>query len=120
MEAVTTQIQKSYEADWACQDCGYNNFADRMRCRQCGNQSKNADILKKTETSKKTRPGDWMCVCGVHNFSYRQECYGCSRPLAQNNRMIGDWKKGDWFCSSCSYHNYSKNTTCRKCSEARD
>ena len=103
-------MERKFKGDWKCQDCGYNNFADRVRCRQCGWQDS-----AKTETVKKTMPGDWICVCGIHNFRSRVACFGCSRPLEQNNKLLGDWKKGDWMCTGCKYHNYSKNETCRKC-----
>lgn len=111
---------KTYEGDWKCQDCGYNNFANRFRCRQCGWSSKGTNEGEGEARRQPTaRPGDWICVCGVHNFSYRKDCYGCSRPLHQNNRLLGEWKKGDWLCTDCNYHNYSKNATCRKCEAQR-
>ena len=29
------------------------------------------------------------------------------------------WKKGDWECPKCKYHNYASRTECNKCGEQR-
>lgn len=58
-----------------------------------------------------SRPGDWNCICGEHNFASRNECRRCNK---QKSNV--DYKPGDWLCD-CGEHNFASRNECRKCSK---
>lgn len=37
--------------------------------------------LANSLASNSWRPGDWLCVCGFHNYSSRSTCKKCSAPM---------------------------------------
>lgn len=64
--------------DWICSNCGYDNYAVRTRCGQCGSPA--ARISRTTD-----RTGDWTCPnenCRYHNYASRDECYRCGTRKA--------------------------------------
>ena len=86
--------------DWTCQECGYNNFAYRSQCKNCGEKPKNRRVAE----------GDWICPkCEFYNFQSRTVCFKCETPNM-------DMKKSDdWICPNCKFNNFQSRTVCFKC-----
>lgn len=121
-------------ARWAC-SCGFQNLDFRTTCFRCeaGRQgsdgSSERDYVKECKcfvTPPQTAPfhapntfkrGDWMCLCGTHNFARRSVCVSCGK--AQPNKAVSpsmQVKPDDWKCQKCSFHNFGSRKICFKCS----
>ncbi len=71
------------------------------------------------------RAGDWLCVCGYHNYRSRDRCHSCAEPQPKGSAVSvsGDGKlggkgggglhPGDWVCASCQYTNYASRDQVR-------
>jgi hypothetical protein len=87
--------------DWLCRRCDNHNYAVKMVCGRCrkmkqGEQhlpSQPMDMMTWCPTCACRRSvcykiGDWMCVCGNHNYGAREAfrwvwmCYAAGRPCA--------------------------------------
>jgi len=141
--------------DWMCK-CGQHNFSSKMECHRCktpkeeGNVSGDASHGGDGGSSgsgvmlpPNFRDGDWMCKCGQHNFSSKEECHKCKIPkqegtldVSGNSRApplgshsmgfgknIGgfrggglphNFQSGDWMCI-CGQHNFTSKVNCHKC-----
>lgn len=107
--------------DWACPQCGQNNFASRDKCYGCG-----CFRSKAFKTDQSARPGDWNCSCGELNFASRNACRKCGNvkpgsvtlPLRQKDELsrplAGSTRPGDWTCT-CGELNFASRSNCRKC-----
>mmetsp|Transcript_40918 Transcript_40918/g.91511 ORF Transcript_40918/g.91511 Transcript_40918/m.91511 type:complete len:390 (-) Transcript_40918:33-1202(-) len=83
------------EGDWDCPRCGNLVFARNSECPRCGytlakDQKKNKKRGRwEWEPAKKShqrREGDWECSsCGVLNFAYRDACFKCDAPKAEED-----------------------------------
>lgn len=107
--------------DWACDECGFVNYARRKECHQC-----NAGKWGEDGSS-------WWCSnCGAWHASdiYKK----CPEPVAvaapQYERewdapVRNRWPKpptikpGDWVCPSCNNHNFAKRTKCNQCGKSK-
>src|SRR5690349_8084184 len=88
--------------DWKCK-CGFENFASRTCCKNCG--------------PKAAHSGDWMCPsCQFKNFASRTHCKNCSRgKLAEKIEPTVQEKPGDWHCNTCTKLNFGHRSACYGC-----
>lgn len=66
----------------------------------------------------KWREGDWGCVCGNHNYQFREKCFKCGLPKPGTSTGGGskvEIRLGDWACVTCGNHNFSFRDRCNKC-----
>ena len=100
----------SKKQDWACPECGYNNFASRTECLNC-----------KCYRSKAFRKNDWTCECCEVNFSSRNACRKCGidKPNSINVKPQETMKPGDWTCSACNKMNFAVRTVCYGCGKTK-
>ncbi|BEI79783.1 hypothetical protein CcaverHIS002_0103120 [Cutaneotrichosporon cavernicola] len=75
--------------------------------------------------SRTFREGDWICICGTHNFANRTQCMnpGCRTaktvmapaavPITPSRSALGD--PGDWFCDFCGLCNWTRRAFCLRC-----
>ncbi|QKF94298.1 GIY-YIg endonuclease [Fadolivirus algeromassiliense] len=77
-----------------------------FKCQQSGHFLKECPLYV-----DETRPGDWNCQCGEHNFASRADCRRCNKKKTDS-----EFKHGDWLCD-CDEHNFANRTTCRKCNK---
>ncbi|CAL0330928.1 unnamed protein product [Lupinus luteus] len=79
--------------DWICSGCTNNNYASREKCKKCGEAKEVAGLAAVAMTysnyfpnwplsvwnySSGWRIGDWICICGFHNYSSRSKCKNCN------------------------------------------
>ncbi|ORC87291.1 uncharacterized protein TM35_000232620 [Trypanosoma theileri] len=55
--------------DWKCDQCGFINFASRVKCKNC----KTVSPLSESAND----PSLWVCECGYKNFRDRESCREC-------------------------------------------
>jgi len=134
--------KEGYPPDWRCPGCGENNFARRIYCFHCQAPKPQQTQQQETQTTPPAirtsqLSGDWICPkCNEHNFARRYVCFGCqeSRPEnAPQPQTTSEWSQyyssqqnqtpvmnGDWFCPSCSAHNFARRMTCYSCQVPRE
>jgi hypothetical protein len=100
----------THTKDWNCSKCGFDNFASRIKCKEC--------------YAPKPCPGDWECsTCHASNFAHRQQCFKCNSPHPNNEIKIEPKPKqshaGDWKCSKCNFDNFGTRVVCLKCETIR-
>lgn len=115
--------------DWACPECGYENYASNTACRAC--EAPRPEDYQ-DQVKPEVRQGDWDCPsCGAHNFSYRTECYKCNEPASEevlaaaqqrqpsrggyesrgyDSRGYDNEAAGapDWTCPECGQQNWAR------------
>eukprot|EP00931_Biecheleriopsis_adriatica_P107248 TRINITY_DN8159_c0_g1_i1.p1 TRINITY_DN8159_c0_g1~~TRINITY_DN8159_c0_g1_i1.p1 ORF type:complete len:543 (+),score=50.03 TRINITY_DN8159_c0_g1_i1:80-1708(+) len=81
---------QSFKAgDWECPNCGHHVFARNDSCGKCG--------------TAKPEPG-----LGGGRYQPARQTFTAPEPR-------GNFKPGDWTCTSCGDHNFARNDNCRKC-----
>ncbi|XP_038974835.1 uncharacterized RNA-binding protein C17H9.04c-like isoform X1 [Phoenix dactylifera] len=121
--------------DWNCRSCQYVNFCRRESCQRCGEAKLGVDRPDYTSNSGAwdVKPGDWYCLCGVHNYASRANCLKCGAAKDDSSAAVAQswgfghaapagWKSGDWMCSrpGCNKHNYASRMECYWCNAPRD
>jgi len=84
--------------DWLCPSCGDHQFSRNSTCRQCG--------TAKPESAGKGGGG-------MANFG------GAMTGGSGKGFISGLHSPGDWLCPSCGDHQFSRNSSCRKCGAAK-
>lgn len=126
--------------DWLCPNCGDHQFRSNTECRRCGEPHPFPERV----VQKEMKPGDWLCPrCGDHQYTKNTECRKCGEPkpkgagkespeafdafargrkrgaeemAPQGGKGKGkEMEPGDWLCPKCSFHNFRRNTECKKC-----
>jgi len=80
------------------------------------------------------RQGDWTCSqCNNIVFAKKTSCPVCNKTKTTETRKGSDVfqledskltqldvtiKAGDWICTQCSAHNFSRNVNCRQCDQS--
>ena len=90
------------DGDWACEECGFNNFASRDKCLQCNTPIPDyaveaAKAASRGQNRFNSKPGDWNCPdCGFDNFAFRTDCKRCGayKPEGAGTDMDGGWGNG--------------------------
>lgn len=128
--------------DWMCPDCNSHNFARNRECFSCA-APRPADSRPqlsfrggRDRPAPEMRPGDWMCPeCDAHNFGSKVACFRCecARPASagppversprggarqESARGGVDARFGDWDCPECGFHNFARNSECKRCNTA--
>uniref|UniRef100_A0A7S1R4V9 RanBP2-type domain-containing protein n=1 Tax=Alexandrium catenella TaxID=2925 RepID=A0A7S1R4V9_ALECA len=122
--------------DWMCPACGDHQFARNQQCRNCGSP--------KPAGAGKGGAGAGGCAGGFANYgSFGAACgggggrgaymggapvsqfavgpQGASYAPAAGGKGAGgaSFAPGDWMCTQCGDHQFSRNTACRKCGAAK-
>src|SRR5690349_14659713 len=90
----------SYQQDWVCPQCMYDNFGSNSKCRECGCfRSKSGGAFRSN-----TRPGDWMCPnCNINIFASKSSCFKCGASKNGNAAAkLPQVRPGDWMCPNCN------------------
>ena len=114
------QMGSMRPGDWHCNTCQQHNFKNRTECFKCrapkGSPAGTGVLPRKKEhamnkpSPHKTRPGDWECSCGQHNYYTFLECKKCNSP---REGSAGEGK--DWTCCHCFTINFGRRTSCGGC-----
>jgi len=62
---------KKQKNDWICNECNELNYSYRTKCRKCNQNNYYTDFIAIS------KPGDWHCKCGYHNYRGNNECRKC-------------------------------------------
>ncbi|CAE8617506.1 unnamed protein product [Polarella glacialis] len=91
------------EGDWSCPACGDHQFERNQNCRKCG--------------EPKPPQGPPVAAYSAHHPAYSAPLPVEYRsPPAAAGAPPASFKPGDWTCSNCGDHQFSRNESCRKCS----
>lgn len=139
MIAPTTPRPANFRpGDWMC-PCGNHNYASRSSCVKCHVQKGIAtgDLAfgglgaprlggfgspQFGALPANYRLGDWLCICGNHNYQSRVLCGKCKQPKNISDKscqkpetdQASSFREGDWHCA-CGNHNYAKRSECNRC-----
>ena len=74
--------------DWWCGKCQFTIYGRKAHCGKCGTprpgQQVGTVIRHRHEgVGAETKPGDWVCACGVNNFASRLACFKCREVRAR-------------------------------------
>ncbi|CAG8492561.1 13436_t:CDS:2 [Ambispora gerdemannii] len=128
--------------DWMCPNpqCNFHNYASRTQCLRCGSY-KPANLYGPSHSGNIAfRPGDWMCPnpsCLFQNFASRTHCMRCGSANHMgydgyssdqggygggggasghpSSPAAAPFRPGDWYCPSCSSHNFASRFQCIRC-----
>jgi len=89
------------QGDWNCPSCGDLQFERNSTCRMCG-------------TPKPGSAGQKAAGGGMANAFGGAMTGGSGKGF-----LPGLHSPGDWLCPSCGDHQFSRNSSCRKCGAAK-
>ena len=68
------------------------------------------------------KQGDWICICGDHQFAKNTNCRQCGKPRGDGSKQSrpSNFQVGDWLCGKCKSHNYKSRIECRDCGNLKN